>query len=378
MGADGEVEGVVATDMSLKSLNDFVKSLEVSANGIAFIIEPNGNLIASSVGENVSTLPDGTNLRLTAAQCGNPFVETVYTELYDRLTRIPMSTTATSFSFPNPAGGTIHAAYATIKDQAGLEWITVVAMPSSDFLGSLTDSLTHTIIIGILAILFAIGMGLAILNWVAGDLHRLSLAAQRVGDGEIDAPVGIKRADEIGLLARSFETMQRRLLTDRLTGIANRETLIRTITRKIKDIDDADAPKKAQPFAVLFIDLDGFKLVNDWLGHDMGDQVLIEIANRLKDNVRGQDLVARYAGDEFVILLDNVTSSEDLETLRMHIEGILQMPSGVVPRDSKLTMGGSVGGARYPEDGADADTLLKTADRHMYAKKFSRKQGAKS
>jgi len=378
MGADGEVEGVVATDMSLKSLNDFVKSLEVSANGIAFIIEPNGNLIASSVGENVSSLPDGTNLRLTAAQCGNPFVETVYAELSDRLSHIPISTTATSFSFPNPAGGTIHAAYATIKDQAGLEWITVVAMPSSDFLGSLTDSLTRTIIIGILAILLAIGMGLAILNWVAGDLHRLSLAAQRVGDGELDAPVGISREDEIGLLARSFETMQHRLTTDRLTGIANRETLIRTITRKINAIREADASETAKPFAVLFIDLDGFKLVNDWLGHDMGDQVLIEIANRLKDNVRENDLVARYAGDEFVILLDNVTSSEALESLRANIEGVLRETSNVVPRDSRLTMGGSVGGARYPEGGTDAETLLKTADRHMYARKFSRRQSSRA
>ena len=241
--------------MSLKSLNDFVKSLEVSANGIAFIIEPNGNLIASSVGKNVSSLPDGTNLWLTASQCGNPFVETVYAKLNDRLSRFPINTTATSFNFPNPAGGTIHAAYATIKDQAGLEWITVVAMPSSDFLGSLTDSLTHTIIIGILAVLLAIGMG---------------------------------------------------------------------------------------------------------------DRVLIDIANRLKDNVREKDLVARYAGDEVVILLDNVATSETLETIRANIERILLTPTNTVPRDSKLIMGGSVGCALYPEDGTDADTLLKIADRHMY------------
>jgi diguanylate cyclase (GGDEF)-like protein len=375
MNVDGQFEGVVATDMSLKRLNDFVKSLEVSANGIAFIIEPDGNLIASSVGENVRALDDGTNLRLTAAQCGNPFVESVYAQLKDRLAHFPVSTTATSFSYPNPKGGSIHASYATIKDQAGLEWITVVAMPSSDFLGSLTENLTNTIIIGILAIMLAIGIGLLILNWVASDLHRLSLAAERVGEGDIDAPVGIDRADEIGLLARSFETMQHSLITDRLTGIANRETLIRAVTRKIVADPHTEGSASVKPFAILFIDLDGFKLVNDKLGHDTGDQVLIEIANRLKDSVRDEDLVARYAGDEFVILLDNVATAEALESLRAHIEAVLLTPSNVVPRDSTVKMGGSVGGARYPEDGTDPETLLKTADRHMYARKFSRRQG---
>jgi diguanylate cyclase (GGDEF)-like protein len=164
--------------------------------------------------------------------------------------------------------------------------------------------------------------------------------------------------------------MQHSLITDRLTGIANRETLIRAVTRKIAVDDSASA----KPFAILFIDLDGFKLVNDKLGHDTGDQVLIEIASRLKDSVRDEDLVARYAGDEFVILLDNVATAEALESLRSHIEAVLLTPSNVVPRDSAVKMGGSVGGARYPEDGTEPETLLKTADRHMYARKFSRRQ----
>lgn len=375
MGSGGKVEGVVATDMSLKRLNDFVKSLKVSANGIAFIIEPNGNLIASSVGENVRSLDDGTNLRLTAAQSGNPFVEAAYAELHSRLTREASSVeSATVFTFPNPKGGTIHASYATIKDQAGLDWITVVAMPSSDFLGSLTESLTRNIVIGIVATLLAIGMGLAILNWVAGDLHRLSLAARRFGEGELDAPIGINRVDEIGSLARSLETMQKRLLTDRLTGIANREKLIRAISQKIRVLSLRGIDKVSGSFGILFIDLDGFKLVNDRLGHDMGDRVLVEIAERLTASVRENDLVARYAGDEFVILLDAIATPETLESLRAHVEAVLQSPSSVVPRDATVKMGGSVGGALFPKDGTDAESLLKAADRHMYARKFSRRK----
>jgi len=374
MGVDGSVEGVVATDMSLKSLNDFVRGIEVSANGIAFIIEPDGNLIASSVGENVRSLDDGTNLRLSAAQSDNPFVGAVYAELSERLAQAVTTAGARVFTFPNPDGGTIHVSYATIKDQAGLEWITVVAMPSGDFLGSLTESLTRSVIIGIFAVLLAIGMGLAILNWVAGDLHRLSLAVLRFGEGELDAPVGIDRGDEIGVLARSFGTMQDRLLTDRLTGIANREKLIRAISLKIRAVRDKRGGERPASFGILFVDLDGFKLVNDRLGHDMGDRVLVEIANRLRSCVRAEDLVARYAGDEFVILLDSVSTEECIESLRTHVEAVLQSPSSVVPRESTVTIGGSVGGARFPDDGTDAETLLKAADRHMYARKFSRRR----
>lgn len=198
--------------------------------------------------------------------------------------------------------------------------------------------------------------------------------ARRFGDGDLDAPVGIDRADEIGSLARSLETMQKRLLTDRLTGIANREKLIRAIARKIRILTIHGIDRPSGSFGILFIDLDGFKLVNDRLGHDMGDRVLVEIADRLKATVRGEDLVARYAGDEFVILLDAVPTPEALESLRAHIESVLQAPSVVVPRDSTVKLGGSVGGALFPKDGTDADSLLKAADRHMYSRKFSRRQ----
>lgn len=373
MGSDGKVEGVVATDISLKRLNDFVKGLKVSEHGIAFIIEPDGNLIASSVGNNVQSLDDGTNLRLNAARSGNPFVETVYAELRNVLSRVHTSTEATCFSFPNPEGGSIHASWATIQDHAGLEWITVVAMPSSDFLGSLTESLTRSIIIGILATLLAIGMGLVIINRVAGDLHKLSLAASRFGEGESYSPVVITPVTEIGSLTSSFETMQKRLLTDRLTGIANREKLIRAISRKIRSAIRDGMVTAENSFGILFIDLDGFKLVNDRLGHTMGDLVLVEIAERLSSSVRGDDLVARYAGDEFVILLHAVPSVETLESLRAHIEAVLQSPSAVVPRESTIRISGSVGAALFPQDGTDADTLLKAADRHMYSLKFSRR-----
>jgi diguanylate cyclase (GGDEF)-like protein len=128
-------------------------------------------------------------------------------------------------------------------------------------------------------------------------------------------------------------------------------------------------------FAVLFVDLNQFKKVNDQLGHDVGDQVLIETARRLETLVGASDLVARLSGDEFAILLDSVHGQAELEKIRMNTFLAL----GAVPTCLAETtlknadMGGSVGQALFPDDGISAAILLKKADRRMYRQKFSRR-----
>lgn len=240
-------------------------------------------------------------------------------------------------------------------------------MPASDFLGGVRENVSRTIVLATLAVLFAIFIGLSILSWVSDDLRRLSEAARRVGDGELDAPVGIERRDEIGALARSFETMQNRLRTDRLTGLANREAFMDQLRRRL---DAARTDRRKHGLGVLFIDLNGFKAINDTYGHDAGDRALQEIGRRLSGQVRENDLVARYAGDEFVILLDPVDDRSDLMTVRSHIEQSLRAPlESIGSPQSPVTSGGAVGAALFPEDGDEAEGLLKNADRAMYADK---------
>lgn len=367
--SDGSFAGVVATDVSLEALNNFVEGLEVSPNGVAFIIEPDGNLIASSASDNVARLPDGRHARIAAGESDHPLVKASYETVRDRIANRTDERLPRVFEFHDASGDLIYAAFDRVRDQAGLDWITVVAMPASDYLGGVIENVRRTVLLAALAVVVAITIGLSILGWVARDLRRLSAIAGRVGDGDLDSPVGIDRGDEIGELARNFERMQERLRTDRLTGLANREALVQALQRRI---EHARGDRRHPQLGLLFIDLNRFKDINDSHGHEVGDRVLKEIAARLRHAVRSEDLVARYAGDEFVILVDKVAGRDALESVRKHVEGVLQQPFEIDDLPL-MSAGGATGAALFPDDGDSAESLVRSADHAMYAEKLGRR-----
>ncbi len=370
LGPQGGFEGVVATDVSLRALNDFVKRLDVSPRGLAFIVEPSGDLIASSATANVKTVAGGSKQRISASQSGHALIEAIYREIQARVNGQGGKSGAQTFKFTAPDGQTIHAAFDRLKDDAGLQWITVVAMPRSDFMAGVTDNVIQTAALSALAAILTIGIGFRILSVLAGDLKHLSEAARRVGEGQLNYPVDSQRPGEIGELARSFKTMQQRLQTDDLTQLANREAFMLRLNHKVTEQSAVPDPKR---FAVLFVDLNHFKYINDNFGHSAGDRVLIEIGSRLRSRVRAQDMVARLSGDEFAILLDLIGDRESLERVRKQIQRALKEPLMAVGNESleAVDFGGSVGEAMFPDDGRDADTLLRKADRRMYGRKFA-------
>jgi diguanylate cyclase (GGDEF)-like protein/PAS domain S-box-containing protein len=153
---------------------------------------------------------------------------------------------------------------------------------------------------------------------------------------------------------------------DALTGIPNRVLLADRMKQAI-----AQASREQNMMAVCYLDLDGFKPVNDDMGHDAGDRVLIEIAKRIESCIRGGDTVARLGGDEFVVLL---LGQEKGETSVAMIERMLSSISRPIVVDGgTVTLSASIGVSIYPLDDADPDTLLRHADQAMYLAKQSGK-----
>ena len=185
------------------------------------------------------------------------------------------------------------------------------------------------------------------------------------GEAEIGVVDGGWLARTLSCLARHRRD-QRRLVYwathDRLTGLANRWLL----EEKVRDAV-ARARRRGCSGALLFIDLDGFKGVNDCFGHDAGDVVLRATAARLRAALRECDIVARFGGDEFVVLLDSPqqehTARAVARKLRQRISEPVQLPHGAI------RVSCSIGVALFPDQGEDLEALLRYADRLMYRSK---------
>lgn len=148
---------------------------------------------------------------------------------------------------------------------------------------------------------------------------------------------------------------------DLLTGLPNRIQLEDRIQYAINT-----SKRHERQFAIIFMDLDNFKNINDTLGHKIGDAVLIEIANRLSNAIREEDSVARLGGDEFIFLLPDITSQGAVHVVQKLLH-IISIPLEI--DDFELTVTASIGIAIYPHDGADQETLSKNADTAMYQAK---------
>ena len=149
---------------------------------------------------------------------------------------------------------------------------------------------------------------------------------------------------------------------DQLTGLPNRTNFFGSLSLSL-----AQARRTNSCVALLFIDLDGFKAVNDALGHDMGDQVLMEVAQRLKNCIRESDISARLGGDEFTVILNNLNHIDDASIVADKI--IMATNKTIVHKRNTCHVGASIGIAIYPEHATDINVLINTADKAMYCAK---------
>jgi diguanylate cyclase (GGDEF)-like protein/PAS domain S-box-containing protein len=160
------------------------------------------------------------------------------------------------------------------------------------------------------------------------------------------------------------ERIQRVAHHDNLTGLPNRLLFNDRLNQAI-----SLAKRGSRQFALLYLDLDKFKPVNDTLGHAVGDELLQDVAARIRHQIRESDTVARVGGDEFTVILPDIARREDAETVAKKIIAALDAPFQLGSQKQSVDIGTSIGIALYPADAQDADALVKAADAAMYSAK---------
>jgi len=235
---------------------------------------------------------------------------------------------------------------------------------------------------GMVALLVAIGFALQ--RVLVSPVRQLADAAREIEVGNFDASVpSSRRDDEIGDLMRAFAHMRdsivrhdrdirRMAYTDALTGLSNRLAF-----RELLDQRVAEGNGSARQLALLFADIDDFKRVNDTIGHDAGDEVLMQFSSRIREVIdlhRGGAELARFGGDEFVILLQGGDGDDIRERAERLADALVRELGRPIPvHGRQVFLGISIGIALFPDDATDVSVLMKNGDIAMYQAKVAGK-----
>jgi diguanylate cyclase (GGDEF)-like protein len=263
------------------------------------------------------------------------------------------------------------------------EFILGLSQPLSSVLAEsdrlAVDMVVIVLSISTLAILLAIIMARVLvrpLDRIVSEVRRFS------SDGTIGA-LPIIRSDELGELALSIEQMETQIHKqiedmqvqqgeldhlashDSLTGLPNRRLFLERLDQAL-----ARAKRQETQLALLFIDLDKFKAINDTHGHRAGDAVLQTVAQRLRTLLRETDMAARIGGDEFIILIEGACDDASIDSIVRKVQASVSQPIPYL--DIELESGGSIGVGRYPQDGTTASTLIAASDQAMYRSKVKK------
>ena len=199
-----------------------------------------------------------------------------------------------------------------------------------------------------------------------GELFAQLLSASTVRDdaGEVQHYVAV--FSDISQLKAHEAELDRVAHFDPLTGTPNRRLLADRMEQSIARTNRSD-----KSLAVCYLDLDGFKAINDQYGHAFGDQLLVGVSNNLRHVLRSEDTLARLGGDEFVLLLSDISSPEECSLILARVVNAIRTPLAIDGHE--ISVSASIGVSLYPQDHSDADTLLRHADQAMYLAKESGK-----
>ncbi|HPT79257.1 MAG TPA: EAL domain-containing protein [Candidatus Atribacteria bacterium] len=355
---DGNRRGIVAATINLDVLTAIVETVKTGEGGYGWVVDGAGYIITHT---DSSFQPDFNVLR--SSEMGFGGLEEIGRKMIAGRSGIE--------GYTMPDGTKKIAAYHPIPNTPG--WALCMSILETD-LYRRANQLFYKIALMLFSILIAVIIVIDILSSVISE--PISIAVERLdaiasGDFETRLPEEyLKSQDEIGTLARGIDTMQTSIealikrtrymaYNDALTGLPNRAKFMQDIETLTKDYS-----LSKRKFGVLSVDVDNFKDVNDTMGHSAGDLMLNIIAGLLKDICsKGKDVVYRHGGDQFIVLIKDITGSSDLNS---YVKAVYDhLSSAVSIREQEFYVTVCMGAAIFPDHGTDAETLLQKADLAM-------------
>jgi diguanylate cyclase (GGDEF)-like protein len=357
----GGIIGVLGAKLSLDALDRVLADYTQTDTRETYLVNQQGKLLASS---HLFTSPS-RDVYLKHA---------VATKLFDHL---GSPVTYTSYKGQTVIG--------TVKEVSSLGWGVVAEMDKTRAFAQI-EAIQRITLVLVGGLLVGIGLCAYFLGTtIVRPLRRLSRGADQVATGNLDVDLPVHTQSEVGYLTQVFNHMVGRLrssreeldsvnaelqeknrelhqlsITDELTGLYNRKHLMETMRAEV-----SRSKRNHHTFALLVIDIDHFKRINDTFGHQKGDEVLHLLGGVFRDTVRSCDYVARYGGEEFILILPELGAGGGLEVAERIRERVAQ--ERINPKGDRITV--SIGMAMFAEHGDSPEELFQKADQALYAAK---------
>jgi diguanylate cyclase (GGDEF)-like protein len=354
--ANGRLLGAMAGKLNFDGIEKIVQGFAVGHTGGVHIVDRHRRVVVTSAPTEAPALTSRVPEKATTKLLDSGDATTVYAD---------------------HRGQTV---IGTMRPVSVIGWTVVAEIARAEAYARVSRQ-RNVALVMLAGLVIAVGFAAYVLALtVARPLERLTAGATQVGDGDFNVQVPVLDYGEVGYLTRAFNKMVTHLregreelaainvaletlsVTDGLTGLFNHKHLMQTLQTEV-----ARAQRHKHPLSILMIDVDHFKQYNDRHGHQLGDKLLADIAVLFKRTTRSIDYVARYGGDEFLLLLHEVASTDAL-MLADRLRGAVAAAT-FGPGDHKITV--SIGVASYPEHGETAEAVIASADAGLYKAKRS-------
>ncbi|MBW4622680.1 MAG: EAL domain-containing protein [Cyanosarcina radialis HA8281-LM2] len=381
-GQQGQLLGVMTTELQLTQLSDFLRTVKLSRGGQTFILEytRQGSLVASSTQHPIIYQQGDRVQRHNIFDSPDPLIRAIAPHAQAQtkgLTQHQGKRLEIEIDRQRYYVQLTH----WHDDKHGLDWLVVVTVPESDFMDRIAVNTHQTVVLCLGALAIAMLFGILTARWVSRPIGAIEQAARIMATGDLNQQVAASPIQEMDAVGQSFNRMAAQLHEsfsqleytanhDNLTGLLNRTGFQRRLTETMGKGIGASG-RTSDLFAVLFLDLDFFKLVNDSLGHLVGDLLLVEVSQRLRNCLRSQDILARLGGDEFVVLLESIEHPSDATQIAERIIEELKKPFSL--KDKTAFISTSIGIVLGTPQIVEPDSILRNADIALYRAKANGK-----